>query len=399
VTDGRGRPTGFAVAVSALVLSGAACSGSDPVGPAGSSAPPPSASASTSPSPAPTASLSPSCPPPPATESPVTVDGLNRALSGTIDLPAWQAADIGASARLADGRIVWVFGDTVRPDRQPVVVANSMLVSSGRCVSQLVDRDAGPVVPDAGAGVVRWPMSVIVVRHDGADAVVVFCSRIRRGDTGAFGFTYLGSSAAVFTVEADGTPRLAEVVDITPDSEEETQVDWGAAATVDGSWAYVYGTRLTGREGDVGRELHVARAPASDLGDRGRWQFWDGTAWGSDPRRSAAVMPSEGGVSQTLSVQAVDGRFVAVSKRDGDAGSFVYLWTSPDAVGPWTPTKELEAPAGYDTGKLEYAPLAHPEVPLASGDLLVSISRNTTDFQRLVSDPEVGRPEFVQVAR
>ncbi len=324
---------------------------------------------------------------------------MNKALSGSIDLPAWQAADIGASARLADGRIVWVFGDTVRPDRQPVVVANSMLVSSGRCVSQLVEADAGPVVPDASSGVVRWPMSVIAARHDGDEVVVVFCSRIRRGDSGDFGFTYLGSSAAVFTLAQGGSPRLAEVVDLTPDSDDETQVNWGAAATVSGSWAYVYGTRLTGRPGDVGRELHVARAPVPDLGNRSRWRFWDGSTWGSDPSRSAAVLPSQGGVSQTLSVQAVDGRFVAVSKRDGDAGNFVYLWSAPTAVGPWNPTKELEAPAGYDTGKLEYAPLAHPEVPLASGELLVSISRNTTDLQRLVSDPEVGRPLFVQVHR
>jgi hypothetical protein len=50
------------------------------------------------------------------------------------------------------------------------------------------------------------------------------------------------------------------------------------------------------------------------------------------------------------------------------------------------------------TGVLQYAPLAHPEVALASGKLLVSISRNTTDLARLVRDPHIGRPVFVEIA-
>ena len=104
-------------------------------------------------------------------------------------------------------------------------------------------------------------------------------------------------------------------------------------------------------------------------------------------------------MSQTLSVHFVDGVFVAVSKRDGDLGDFVYTWTSKSPVGPWQPRQGASAPAGYDTGELEYAPLAHPEIPLSDGKLLVSISRNTTDFQQLMTDPEVGRPLFVEVAR
>ena len=59
----------------------------------------------------------------------------------------------------------------------------------------------------------------------------------------------------------------------------------------------------------------------------------------------------------------------------------------------------MAAPEDFDTGELEYAPLAHPEIPLADGRLLVSVSRNTTDFDQLMADPEVGRPIFVEVGR
>ncbi|MFC4785377.1 DUF4185 domain-containing protein [Nocardioides sp. MAHUQ-72] len=372
-------------AVAGLVLV-AACTGS------GGDRPPPSGSAAA-------VRLAPACPAPPAQVHEPTVDELNK-LGRRLDLPAWQAGDIGATGMLHDRRLVWLFGDTVRADPlEPPIVANSMLVTSGRCVSQLLDAQRGPVIPDVAPDVVRWPMSVAVARRDGHDVVVVLCSRIDRGHSGSFGFTFLGTDAAVFTVEDGGVPTLRKVVRITPDSRDEQQVNWGAAADVHGGWYYVYGTRLTGRPYDFGRELYAARAPADDPGDRSRWEFWDGRRWQPRRQHAAAVLPSRGGVSQTLSVDSVGDHFVAVSKRDGDISDFVYKWTAPHAWGPWTPVEELKAPGGFDTGNLEYAPLAHPEIPLRSGRLLVSISRNTTDLERLFQHPQVGRPEFVELPR
>jgi hypothetical protein len=342
--------------------------------------------------------LSPECPAPEADQPKPTVEQVN-AIGAAVDLPAWQAGDIGASGRLDDGRLVWLFGDTIRPKLQPQLVANSMLISSGKCVSQLLDEKRGPVIPDVSASVVRWPMSVVIAHEGDREGIVVFCSRIDRGDSGDFGFTFLGTSVAVFSVEDGGAPQLVKVVDITPDSRDQDQVNWGAAATIYDGWYYVYGTRLTGQKLDFGRELYVARAPASDPSARKKWQFWDGSRWQSDVDRAKLIVPSQDGVSQTLSVDHVGNGFVAVSKLDGDISNFVYKWTAPDAWGPWTPVKELKAPGGLDTGDYEYAPLAHPEIPLASGDLLVSISRNTNDFQRLLKDPKVGRPFFVQLPR
>lgn len=347
----------------------------------------------------PEARLAPECPPGPSSTRPTSADRLNQGISQG-GLPAWQAGDIGASARLSDGRIVWVFGDTLRTERfDPRIVANSMLLSSRGCISQLMPPDEGPVIPDGADGTVRWPMSVAVHRSGDTDVVVVLCSRIDRGDGGSFDFSYVGSSAAVFTVEPNGIPELQKVVRITPTSRDPQQVNWGAAAMVEGSWFYVYGTRLTGRPGDVGRELHVGRAPLASPGDRGTWQFWDGGAWQHDPDRAAVVLPSAEGVSQTLSVDAVGDQFTAVSKQGGDLGGFIYEWRSPTPHGPWEGHQELPAPAGFDTGELQYAPLAHPEISLRSGKLLVSVSRNTTDLQQLVSDPEIGRPRFVEVSR
>jgi hypothetical protein len=289
------------------------------------------------------ARLLPQCAPPPARRPIEGAKVANDIVAGA-DLPLWRAADIGASVQLSDRRIVWVFGDTLRDaDRTPRIVAKSMLVSSGECLSQVVPAAGGAVMPFAGP--VLWPMSAVVLRvGPDQDELVVLCSRIRRG-TGAYAFTFLGTSAAIFDVGRLGVPRLREVREITPDDPDTHQVNWGAAATVHENWLYVYGTRLG--SGTFGRSLHVSRVPLDDPGNRSAWRFWDGGDWVPAPDRAAPVLPAAGGVSQTLSVDVVGGSFVAVSKRDGD--------------------------------------------------LLVSISRNTTDLGALVRDPERGRPRFVQI--
>lgn len=340
--------------------------------------------------------LAPSCPLPTGERPSYTVAELNRIVT-ELDLPGWQAGDIGASGLLPDGRVVWAFGDTVRDaSLTPRLVANSLLVASRTCVSQVVTPTAGPIVPDAG-GVVMWPMSLAVLpEEDGVTRFVVSCSRIRRG-AGAWGFTDEGTRAAVFRVTRGGAPQLEHTLDLAPDDPDPHAVTWGAALAVESGWLYVYGTRLP--EASFGRELHVARTPVADPAQRSRWQAWDGHRWQGDLERSAVVLPAAGGVSQTLSVSVVGGAFVAVSKRDGDLGDFVYTWRAAGPTGPWRPAKGTRAPFEGPDSTYRYAPLAHPEVPLADGSLLVSVSRNTSDLTRLLADPSIGRPYFVQVAR
>ncbi len=342
--------------------------------------------------------LTPTCPAAPATPPPVTVAQLNRVVAG-LDLPLWQAGDIGASARLPDGRIVWVFGDTVRAAGvTPRVVANSMLVSSGWCTAQVETAVGGPVLADRADGVVHWPMSVAAVSRPDGPHLVVISARIRRGTQGNLDFTYLGSTATVFDLPPDSAPTFAAQFDITPDSPDLQQVNWGSATTVEGDWIYVYGTQLPTRD-SFGRALYAARAPVAQARDRSTWQFWDGAAWVDDPGRATAVLAARGGVSQTVSVDVVDGTFVLVSKRDGDLGRTVYAWSSDSPVGPWTPRRGVRADFEDSSGQLRYAPLAHPDITLADGRLLISISRNTTDFGRLLAQPTLGRPVFAEIDR
>jgi hypothetical protein len=349
------------------------------------------------------ARLEPACPAPgrPAT---LSATELNDALT-RIDLPYWQSADVGASAPLGDGRVFWVYGDTVRaPDVQPRMVSNSVLVTSGTCSSQLVTGAGTPreVIPETGNGLSTWPMSVVRVpptAADGAgatDVLLVFSSRVQRGAR-MWDFVYRGTTVAVFTVGADGVPQLTRTVALTPDSIDLAQINWGAAAAVDGDWLYVYGTRATGEAHVYGRELFVSRMPVGRATDAAAMEYWDGARWQAEISRAVPVLPAVDGVSQTLSVDRVGGRWVAVSKIGGDVGDLMGLWTADQPTGPWTVRPVLDSPAGLDTGSLQYTPMAHPDITTPSGGLLVSVSRNVSDFELLMRRPRLGRPLFAEV--
>lgn len=342
------------------------------------------------------------CPAPTGQDPQVSADQLNRIIDHS-DLPAWQAGDISASARLGDGRLVWVFDDTLRNDTyEPQVVANSILITSGNCATQLMTSENGPVIPNASQQMVLWPTSVAVhpdtdpAVPNGTDVLIVPCARTLRGDSGGtLDFTYHGASAAIFTVIPNGVPRLEDLYEITPENPDQHQVQWGQASMVHDPWFYVYGTRAKGKE--LGRELYVARVPVGDPRDRNRWQFWNGRQWQPSPDKAIPVIGTDPGVSQTLSVHFDNGTYVVTSKRGGDLGDFVYTWDSPHPTGPWHPQQALEAPAGFDTGHYQYAPLAHPEIPVAPGHLLITVSRNSADFQEVIDDPTKGRPLFAEV--
>ena len=74
-------------------------------------------------------------------------------------------------------------------------------------------------------------MSAVSWTDETRDRLVVLCSRTRRGGSGdPLDFTFLGTSAALFDVPADGVPRLIRVTRVTEDDPDLHQVNWGAAS-------------------------------------------------------------------------------------------------------------------------------------------------------------------------
>jgi hypothetical protein len=355
--------------------------------------------------------LEPACPPADP-EAPLTAEDLNEAFQ-ELDLPYWKQSDVGASAVLSDGRVLWVWGDTVRQrGTTPRLTDNSILVSSGTCVSQLLTDDTAQVLPRDPGELSTWPLSVLRMDPrpgdpaDVTDVVVVFASRVQPAE-GQFAFLERGTTVGVYTVGGDGVPRLVEARYLTPDDPDLGAIHWGAGSTVDGDWAYLYGTRDTSEPMVYGRELFVSRLPIDQIVDGEALEYWDGATWQPDPDRAAPIMGAVEGPAQRLSVDVVDGQWMLFSKLGGDLANVAAVWTSDSPTGPFTAEKVLDAPfeipddttADVEDKIISYMPLAHPEIPTDPGTMIVSVSRNLTNFAELLRTPERAVPLFSQVPR
>ncbi|MEP7089409.1 MAG: DUF4185 domain-containing protein [Nocardioidaceae bacterium] len=328
---------------------------------------------------------------------------LNRVAGRLRGSPAFLGGDVGADVELGDGRRLWLFGDTLRSPTFPGqrLVRNSMLVVGRRCLAVVVPALGGAVIPDrtgTGTSVGYWPMAVGRIGLPGYDLVAVTAQRVASTGSGVFDFANLGPSVAVFLVPAGGVPQLLAQRDIGRDHTDRALPMWGAAAAVSHGWVYLYGTASPGTPGVFGYSLRVARVRIDDLLDVARWRYWDGSRWSTHADRATALIPASGGVSQTLSVFEQDRRWFALSKRNDFLGTDLDVWTAPAPTGPFRIRPPLaHLPSDAVTGELRYMPLAHPDLLPRPGTMVVSYSRNDTDFGDVLDDPLRYRPRFLRV--
>lgn len=333
-------------------------------------------------------------------EQPRTVEDINDFIVRAQETPGFVGGDVGASTRLSDGRSLWVFGDTLRPDEEPgeVMVRNSMLLMGQGCASVYRSPDNGAAVPDRGDGVGYWPMSVVAVPDGdgGADRVAVGLMRVATTGQGMWDFEIVGSSVARFEVPTNGTPELVGVRDLGPDVRSLTAPLWGAAVAVRGERVHVYGTANPGEPYVFGYSLHVARTTVEDYLDPSSWEYFDGAGWSDDPASAVSLIPAETGVSRVLSVFPRGGSWYAVSKRLDFLGDELVIWKADGPTGPFVATDPV-ADIPTDESFLQYMPLAHPGLLREEGSVVVSWSVNAMDPAILQKDPKLYRPKFLRV--
>ncbi len=307
----------------------------------------------------------------------------------------FAGADVGADVGLADGRRLWLFGDTLRENAG--LVRNSMLLADDQCLRAVVPEEGGAVIPNRPHSQVGyWPMSAVAVNLPGYDLVPVWTERVRQHGSGVFGFETIGPSVAVFVVRTGEVPQLVAVRDLTGDTTDLQQPVWGAASAIDGEWVYLYGTA---NAGDTwGFSVQVARLHVDDLLDPTKLQYWDGFDWSNSAGSAAEVIPAAGGTSQIFSVFQQDDTWYAVSKQDEFLGSYLRVWIAAAPTGPFYAGPVLAIlPSDLEAGHFTYMALAHPEVLPEDHSMVVSYSRNDVNLQHIVDDPVQYRPTFLRV--
>jgi len=325
---------------------------------------------------------------------------IDRQIETLQGSPAFRGADVGADAQLQDGRFLMVFGDTLRSSSfdGPTFARNSMMLWDTDCISVVLPPSKGALIPDRHDGVGYWPMSTAIAHRPGYDLVLVSTQRVATTGGGSFDFANLGPAVAVFVVPVGGTPQLIVTQDLGPDDADTERPEWGAALAFADGWLYAYGTAHPSDGGALGFSMRVARVRPDDVLDASAWRYWDGSSWQSDPDRAAEVIPARGGVSETLSVFHQGDRWYAFSKLDGDLGDQLVFWTAPAPTGPFTPTGPVATVrSDPTTGEVTYMPLTHPGFLPRKGTMVVSYSRNNTDFSKTEADPTLYRPTLLRV--
>lgn len=304
----------------------------------------------------------------------------------------WTGGDSTVSARLPDGRVVWLFSDTflgsVNPD-------GSRPAETPMVNNTIVVQDGAELVETLHQGTVEWPAALVQPEQPGeffwvADAVVesgalkVLYNRYAKFGDGPLDVELRGTSLATFAL-----PDLT--VSSVSDLPVGTAVTWGSALLADGAHTYVYGSSAA--PGGL-RFGHVARAAAGDLG--GAWQFWTGSAWSPDEGAAGRLLS---GVGTAYAVQKVGTQYVLVTQETNlvfDPQFVAYTASSP--TGPFTgQTYLLTAPEqqpGND--RIVYAARLHPDLA-HPGKLLMSYDVNSLKPEDVFADSRLYRPRFVEI--
>jgi hypothetical protein len=315
--------------------------------------------------------------------APTTAAGYTAAFAGVDG--DWAAGDQASSTRLPDGRVVWLFADTLVGGR---LVHNSLVLQDQGCFKAVPGPDRGEVIPNPAPGTWYWPQHAI------ADGTRVWVTAVRVAGTssGFLGFRVLGVDLAEFEVIEGGSPRLVAVHATPASGAGDFGVLWGTGVGREGTTLYLYGTRRVPGSTPAGKELLLARVSRTNLADPSAWRYRTITGWTRDPAQAAVLVPACGGMSTALSAHRSDLGWVLVTKRDDFLGDAVIALVGPDS---WGPFRERMLFASTTTAqRLEYLPLAHPELPLEDGSLLVSLNHNNIDHNVVLSNPAAFRPTF-----
>lgn len=301
----------------------------------------------------------------------------------------WTGADGSYSVPLPDGRTAWLYSDTFlgpvnpdgsRPSGTPFI-NNSIVVQDGTSLTTIYDDEhiqpLAAIQPDPPGG--HYWMGDGTVE---GDALKVFVYRFASAPI-PFGFQQVATDLATLSLPSLTLTGIQHLPFGFIPAAGSGPVTYGNALLETPAFTYVFGVE----DLHVEKYLHVARATAGDVG--GSWEFWDGSAWTSNPLTSARLLA---GVSNEMSVQRAGDGYVLVSQ----AGAQVRASVAPAPEGPWSAHRVLYTTPEAQGSMFTYNAKAHPQLSDAD-TLLVTYNVNTTNAADLYADVHLYRPRFVEL--
>ncbi len=319
----------------------------------------------------------------------------------------WTGGDGAYTVPLGDGRILWLFGDSLvgqvkagrRVDSQ--LINNAAAIQTGRTPSYsslsffyrtaVGGNPAALFQPGGGTGWF-WPYHGVRT----ASGLYLFLLQVEAAEgPAAFGFRLVATWLA--EVENPGDPPEAWSLTVRQVPWADDRRLFGSAILAREGFVYVYGTVDETVAGGVRKQVVLARAPAEQLADFGAWRFYADGKWVEEVERASRILEDAAG-EFSVSHQAEIGRYVMVY-TEGGLSERIALRTAPRPEGPWGEAVVVyRCPeAGWAPEIFCYAAKGHPGLAAGEGELIVTYVANATDFALLEADARLYRPRFMRI--
>ncbi|TRX59604.1 DUF5005 domain-containing protein [Fulvivirga sp. M361] len=300
------------------------------------------------------------------------------------------------SAKLPDGRTVWIFGDTflgnVTPDNRriktdPLYIRNSFVIPEE---GQLTTFHQGepheyksmmipPEVADGSSGFSEldlwyWPGDAFIEEGN----LNVFVSKFYQKEKDMWGFRFVETELFEFSLPDFQQLRVNDFGDLD-------SIHFGHAVCPTETFTYIYGLK--------NQFPYVARAPKGKV--RGKWEFYNGSSWVSDAKKAVPMVKFSG--SEQFSVFQWDETFIMIM-QEGGLGRKIYSFIAKTPYGPWTNQQMIYKTPLLDNCKdcWTYNALAHPQFT-EEDMLLISYNTNSMVLQDHYDNALIYRPRFIRV--
>ncbi|MCL4198454.1 MAG: DUF4185 domain-containing protein [Phycisphaerales bacterium] len=255
-----------------------------------------------------------------------------------------------------------------------------------------------PSTPDSMPGDYFWLLDGLAIGED----IHIFANHLRPDPNG---FWPINLGVTMITIAKDSRPPFESQQQVKtplyhPAEGEIGPYQFGpcfVSNTQAAGWpnpdGYVYAFGV--REDPWVKKSIVARVRPEQFTDFSAWRFWNGGEWVEGLTNAA---PMTGRISGVYSVSPMpDGRWIMVFQKDA-IGPEVAIRIGAGPTGPWGELRAIyHCPeTDRDPDIFAYNATAHPHLS-RPGELLISYSVNSWDFEDAFTWADLARPRFISL--
>jgi len=325
----------------------------------------------------------------------------------------WLGADAAYSIPLPDGRVVWIFGDTLYGDKRavhnglPRMTHNSIGIST--CDNGVWNIDytiksgseGHPESFFSPKNEDTWYWALDGVYYNEELWVTLLCLELDPTDTtGAFGFKTCGSDLArVSNLEQD--PQKWSVT-YYPLARDGVGAYPSSAATIEGDYLYIFALYEKGE-----KPMILVRIPLDKLeqAQESMQYLSKDNSWkqGLAPEDAKAVM-EKGNSEMSVKYHPERKEWIAIhNNMDFWYADEIIYKTAPKIEGPWTKGTVIHhiedvqrTNPKYDQDTFCYAGKEHPEFS-QEDEMLITYTCNTYKAEKLQSNLDIYFPKAIKV--